>query len=146
MNDPACGVDGRGPSIGQCANVSRHIGLALEAEDIFSHAYVLEVSSPGLERPFFTLAQLAPYVGEDLELKLESAQPELPGRKHLRGKLQAVGERDFTLLAFDAPDGTRLSIRWDNVHKAALAPKNPFGRVEKPGKKKSALKAEATSK
>ncbi|MCL2122697.1 MAG: ribosome maturation factor RimP, partial [Desulfovibrionaceae bacterium] len=91
-------ADGRGPSIDQCAKISRHIGLALEAEDIVPHAYVLEVSSPGLERPFFALAQLAPYIGGDVAVKLGSAQPELPDRKCLRGRLQAVGEQAFTLL------------------------------------------------
>jgi len=136
----------RGPSVDQCANISRHVGLALEAEDIIPHAYVLEVSSPGLERPFFALAQLAPYVGNDLKLKLDNMQPELPGRKHLRGTLQTVGEYGFTLLAYDAPEGTQLSIRWDNVRKAMLVPDLPFSNVERPGKKKSAFKADATPK
>ena len=137
---------GTGPGIDQCAHVSRHVGLALEAEDIIPRAYVLEASSPGLERSFFTLAQLAPYVGSDLELKLGSAQPELPDRKRLRGKLLAAGEHGFTLLAYDAPEGTRLSIRWDDVRQAKLAPELPFANIEKPGKKKSAPKAEATLK
>jgi len=129
-------ANGRGPGIDQCAQISRHIGLALEAEDLLPHAYVLEVSSPGLERPFFALAQLAPYVGNNLELKLGSAQPELPDRKRLRGKLLAVGEHAFSLLAYDAPEETLLSISWDNVRKATLAPKLPFSNVEKNGKTK----------
>jgi len=137
---------GKGPSIDQCANVSRHIGLALEAEESISHPYVLEVSSPGLARPFFTLAQLAPYVGDDFDLKLENAQPELPDRRHLRGRLQAVGASAFTLLAYDAPENTQLSIPWDNVRKATLVPDLPFANITKPGKKKSAFKADATSK
>ena len=146
MDASAHEAGGKGPGVDQCAKVSRHVGLALEAEDLIPHAYVLEVSSPGLDRPFFTLAQLAPYVGSDVTLKLAGAQPELPGRKHLRGKLLAVGEQAFTLLAYDAPEGTRLSIRWDNVRKAALAPELPFAKLEKPGKKKSAPKADATPK
>jgi ribosome maturation factor RimP len=137
---------GKGPGIDQCAHVSRHVGLALEAEELIPRAYVLEVSSPGLERSFFALEQLAPYVGDDLELKLGSAQPELPERKRLRGRLLAVGEHAFTLLAYDAPEETRLSIRWDKVRQAKLAPELPFSNVEKPGKKKSAPKADATSK
>jgi len=137
---------GKGPSIGQCANISRHVGLALQAEDVIPHPYVLEVSSPGLARPFFALAQLAPYVGGDLELKLGSAQPELPDRKHLRGKLQAVGEQALTLLPYDAPEGMRLSISWDKVRKATLAPDLPFANLEKSGKKKSVSKADAISK
>jgi ribosome maturation factor RimP len=139
-------ADGRGPGIDQCAYVSRHAGLALEAEDIIPRAYVLEVSSPGLDRAFFALAQLEPYVGSDVELKLSRAQPELPDRRRLRGRLLAVGEDDFTLLACDAPEETRLAIRWDNVRQARLAPELPFSNLEKPGKKKSAPRADATSK
>ena len=137
---------GKGPGIDQCAHVSRHVGLALDAEELIPRSYVLEVSSPGLERSFFALEQLAPYVGDDLELKLGDAQPELPDRKRLRGRLLAVGEYAFTLLAYDAPEATRLSIRWDNVRQAKLAPELPFSNVEKPGKKKSAPKADATLK
>ena len=145
-DEAARAADGRGPSIDQCAKISRHIGLALEAEDIIPRSYVLEVSSPGLERPFFALTQLKPYVGADLTLKLAREQPELPDRKRLRGTLRAVGDRAFTLLVHDAPAGTLLSIRWDNVRKATLAPELPFAHVEKNGKKKSAPKADATSK
>ena len=140
------GSRGKGPGVDQCARISRHVGLALEAEDLIHHAYVLEVSSPGLERPFFALAQLAPYLESDLELTLAGAQPELPDRKRLRGKLLAVGEDAFTLLAHDAPEATRLSIPWNNVRKATLVPELPFSTFEKPGKKKSALKADATFK
>jgi ribosome maturation factor RimP len=136
---------GKGPDIDRCAKLSRLLGLALEAEDLIPGAYVLEVSSPGLERPFFALAQLAPYVGSDMALKLAGAQPELPDRKRLRGRLLAVGEQAFTLLAYDAPEGTRLSIPWDKVRRAALAPELPFSSFEKPGKKK-APKADATQK
>ena len=85
-------------------------------------------------------------MGDDLELKLERAQPELPDRKRLHGKLQAVGERVFMLLVYDAPEGMQLSISWDNVRKATLVPVLPFSNTEKPGKKKSASKADATSK
>jgi len=139
-------VGGRGPGIDQCAKISRHIGLALEAEDLIPSAYVLEVSSPGLERPFFTLAQLAAYLGDDLTLKLGSADPALPDRKCLHCSLQAVGEQTFTVRAYDAPADTLLTIRWDNVRKAVLAPELPFAHAAKNGKKKSAPKADARVK
>ncbi|MDR0465797.1 MAG: ribosome maturation factor [Deltaproteobacteria bacterium] len=146
VDAPAPEAGGKGPGVDQCAKVSRHVGLALEAEDLIPRAYALEVSSPGLERPFFALSQLAPYVGNEVTVKLADVQPELPDRKRLRGKLMDVGEHAFVLLACDAPEGTRLSIRWDNVRKATLAPELPFSKLEKPGKKKSAPKAGATSK
>lgn len=46
-------IDGKdGVSIDQCAAVSRDVGLMLEVEEIIDSAYILEVSSPGLERKF----------------------------------------------------------------------------------------------
>ena len=47
-------------SIGQCEEISRHLGLALEVEDAVPSAYVLEVSTPGLTRLFFSLEQMRP--------------------------------------------------------------------------------------
>jgi len=143
---PVREAGGTGPDIDRCAKLSRMLGLALDAEDIIPGAYVLEISSPGLERPFFTLAQLAPYVGSDLTLKLNAAQPELPDRKRLRGRLSAVGADALTLLAYDAPADTRLVIPWAAVRRAELAPELPFAKPAKPGKKHSAPKAGATSK
>ena len=55
---------GQGVDIEQCAALSRLLGLSLEVEDCIPGAYVLEVSSPGLERRYFTAGQLAGAVGE----------------------------------------------------------------------------------
>lgn len=85
-------------SIDQCARISRMIGLALDVEDIINDAYVLEVSSPGLTRRFFHLAQLGPYVGDMLEVVLNEFQPAWPNRKRFVGTLQAVTDTDFSLL------------------------------------------------
>ncbi len=40
-----------GVGIDDCAKASREISARLEVEDLIDHAYTLEVSSPGLERP-----------------------------------------------------------------------------------------------
>ena len=87
-------------SIEQCEEISRALGLALEVEDFFAGAWTLEVSSPGLERKFFNLKQLKPYIGDLLEVRLSEAPSgnELqPPRKNWRGKLLAVGENSFDL-------------------------------------------------
>ncbi len=47
-----------GVSIDQCAKVSRDVGLMLEVEEVIDSAYVLEVSSPGLEEIFQTGADV----------------------------------------------------------------------------------------
>jgi ribosome maturation factor RimP len=76
-----------GVSIDVCARVSRALGAVFEAEDALPGAYVLEVSSPGLERRFFSAAQMAPYVGRVVDVRLFEPQD---GRRHLRGALTAV--------------------------------------------------------
>ena len=77
-----------GVSIEQCAELSRLLSLSLDVEDIIPGAYVLEVSSPGLERTFFTGEQLALAVGERVEITLHQPQDTHPNRKKFRGLLQ----------------------------------------------------------
>lgn len=123
-------------SIDQCAKISRMVGLALEVDDVFPMAYVLEVSSPGLSRPFFRLEQMAPYTDETVEVVLNEALPDFQGRKKFRGLLQSVTDSDFTLLieAGAEHDATALTLTWDQVRKAARV--HVFLTPEKPGKKR----------
>ena len=79
---------GNGVSVDQCAELSRLLGLSLDVEDLVPGAYVLEVSSPGLERTFFTEAQLARAVGQRVEITLHEPRPAWPGRRKFRGQLQ----------------------------------------------------------
>ena len=51
-----------GVSIDDCTNVSRQIGAALDVEDIIPVAYILEVSSPGIDRVLFTPEQYKNYI------------------------------------------------------------------------------------
>ncbi len=134
---------GRGPNIDACAALSRHVGLALEAEDILSHAYVLEVSSPGLDRLFFAPAQLPPYVGKELELELARPRPDMPGRKRLRGELRAVDGPNITLRPQDAPEDSLFA--WEDVRKIRLVPELPFSNTEKPGKKPGGQRKNASA-
>jgi len=64
-------VDGdQGVSIQDCANISRHLGFHLEEEGIITHAYRLEVSSPGIDTPLTSLRQYQKNVGRNVQLKL----------------------------------------------------------------------------
>jgi len=106
-------------SIAQCAHISRMIGLALEVEDTFADAWVLEVSSPGLERGFYQLSQLSSYLGHPVDITLEDAHPEHENRRKFRGTLKSVEDSSFTLV-LDAPLDMLCSISWDGVKKAHL--------------------------
>lgn len=48
----------QGVTIDQCAELSRLAGLALDVEDPFATNWTLEISSPGLQRPFFKIDQI----------------------------------------------------------------------------------------
>lgn len=84
-------------TIDQCEHISRQLGLALEVEDNIQGPWVLEVSSPGLERRFFSLDQMRAYRGDIVECVLHSALPEHAGRKTFRGRLADVGEDAFVI-------------------------------------------------
>lgn len=122
-------------SIDKCAEISRMIGLALEVEDVFSSAYVLEVSSPGLSRTFFRPEQMLPYVGDTLEIVLIEAHPDFTGRKKFRGRLQSVTGDDFILHveAGAEHEVVSLHLAWDQVRKATRT--HVFLTPQKPGKK-----------
>ncbi|MBD5608335.1 MAG: ribosome maturation factor RimP [Desulfovibrio sp.] len=87
---PLAGID-------ECERVSRRLGLALEAEDLFPNAWELEVSTPGLERKFYSADQMRPYVGDMIEAALYEPLKDFGSRKVFKGKLIDVGEDYFEL-------------------------------------------------
>ena len=123
---------GHGVTIDQCAELSRVLGLALEVEDCMPGAYVLEVSSPGLDRIFFTAGQLAGAVGGVVEITLFEASQSFPGRRKFRGRLIAApsanapgkdpGQEFFLMRLEDAAlpgeDGAEFSFAFAEVKKA----------------------------
>jgi len=115
-----------GVSIDQCAEISRHLSLALDVEDIIPGAFTLEVSSPGLERPFFSLEQMAAYIGQTVRIRLEKP---LDGRKNFKGRLFAIDSPRFTL----SDDSDTFVLTWDDVGKANLV-YEPF-HPDKSGKR-----------
>jgi len=88
----------QGVSIDQCAELSRLLGLALDVEDAIPSAYILEVSSPGLDRIFFTPEQLISALGKNLEVTLAVPSPEFSGRRKFRGVLTHTPEADHAAL------------------------------------------------
>jgi ribosome maturation factor RimP len=102
-----------GVTIDQCTRLSRDISVALDVEDPIPGRYALEVSSPGLDRLFFSPEQMAGYLGQDVDLALlEPSQ----GRKRLRGRLVAV---DGTRIVIDEGAG-ELALDFSSVRRAQL--------------------------
>ena len=67
-----------GVTIDDCANISRQLGDLLDAKDIIPQAYVLEVSSPGLNRPLKKKEDFSRFAGRKVQLRLVSP---MDGRK-----------------------------------------------------------------
>lgn len=70
-----------------CAAVSRQLNAVLDVEDTIKSAYLLEVSSPGVDRPLFTEAHFAAQVGEQVRVRMADA---VNGRRNFKGRLVAV--------------------------------------------------------
>jgi ribosome maturation factor RimP len=131
-------VPAEGVTIDQCAEISRMVGLALDVEDVFSDAWVLEVSSPGLERTFFRPEQMKPYVGRDVDVLLWEPHCDAPRRRKFYGKLLHVDKNAF-ILRLDAagPDGTptEMDFIWPEVRRARLIHTFPDTSKPIPGKR-----------
>lgn len=95
-----------GVNIDKCAELSRLLGLTLDVEDVLPDAYVLEVSSPGLERIFFSSEQLAKYVGKTVEVTLHTPATNYPDRKRFMGELTKAENGEFSVMPFDALSGS----------------------------------------
>ncbi|HDQ40732.1 MAG TPA: ribosome maturation factor RimP [Desulfonatronum sp.] len=102
-----------GISVEQCAQVSRQLSPALEVEEILPGSFTLEVSSPGLERLFFSPEQLPAYLGHIVQVKL--TEP-VGDRKAFRGVLDGVEDAWITL----DEDGTKVRLHWNQMKKIHL--------------------------
>ncbi|MDX1608684.1 MAG: ribosome maturation factor RimP [Halofilum sp. (in: g-proteobacteria)] len=76
-----------GVTLDDCEAVSRDLSAALDVDDPIPEAYVLEVSSPGINRPLFGRADFERFCGERVSVRLD--QP-LQGRRKFKGLLVRV--------------------------------------------------------
>ena len=104
--------------IDDCEIVSRQLSGVLDVEDPITSEYTLEVSSPGMDRPLFTLEQFATHAGEQVKIKLRSP---FDGRRNFQGLLRGVEEQDVVvqvddheyLLPIDLIDKANIIPRFD---------------------------------
>ncbi len=60
----------KGVTVDDCSQVSRQVSAMLDVEDPFQGRYVLEVSSPGIDRPLFEIEHYQKYVGKRVKVRL----------------------------------------------------------------------------
>jgi len=112
IDKPAAGAVDRpaGVTHEDCANLSREVSTILDVEDVVpGGAYVLEVSSPGLDRKLSRPADFERFTGRGV--KLTTRNP-VSGNRHFVGRLQSF-------------DGSRLTLELDGERKTSRAEHTP---------------------
>ena len=111
-----------------CANLSREVGTILDVEDVVpGNSYLLEVSSPGLDRKLFRPADYERFMGSKVKLKTRTP---VNGNQYFEGRLQDFHEGRLTLEVSTSRKKARsadaaaqtLEIELANVEKANLVP------------------------
>ncbi len=78
-----------GITVDDCGKVSHQVSAIMDVEDPISSAYMLEVSSPGVDRPLFKPEHFQMQKGR--KIKVKSSIPVM-GRKNFKGSLVAVND------------------------------------------------------
>jgi len=94
-------IDGeKGVTLDDCSRVSHQLSAMFDVEGPVQGRYILEVSSPGIDRPLFTLAHYQKHVGQEVKLKLHLP---INQRRQYKGVLQQVTGADIHLLVEGIP-------------------------------------------
>jgi ribosome maturation factor RimP len=105
-----------GIGLDECARVSHSVETALEVEDLVPHAYSLEVSSPGINRPLRRPEHFQKVVGKRVKVKTFGPVGQ-PPRKSFSGVLEQVGSADITV---QVEGGGAFHIPFRDIAKANL--------------------------
>lgn len=103
-----------GVSIDDCSLVSRGVEEMLDAEDFIPSRYVLEVSSPGIERQLYSLSDFVKFTGHLAKVKLKA---EIDGQRTFVG---TISEVDGDKISFEDRTRGPMTFSYPDVEKANL--------------------------
>ncbi len=106
--------DGAGMTVDDCAELSRTISALLDVEDPLPGAYLLEVSSPGIDRPLVRPADYERFAGH--EAAIETTRP-IAGRKRFHGRIGGLAESGVRL---EIAEGEAVVVPLADIHRAKL--------------------------
>ena len=116
MAEPA---DGSEMHVDDCAEISRTVSALLDVEDPIGGSYLLEVSSPGIDRPLVTPDDFARYAG--FEARIESRRM-LAGQRRFNGQLLGYRNDKVHIAVVGMGGETKeVMIPFDEIEKAKLA-------------------------
>jgi ribosome maturation factor RimP len=103
----------KGVTLDDCARVSREMGDVMDVRDVIPHRYVLEVSSPGLNRPLRKEKDFERVVGK--KIKVRTAVP-IQGRRNFTGTLADFQQGNLLIES----NGEKVTLARSEVEKASL--------------------------
>lgn len=106
-------LDGETITVTDCTKASRSISALLEVEDPIENAYILEVSSPGIDRPLMKLKDFERFKG--FQARVEMSEP-INNRKRFQGNLLGVNGDLIQILV----EGVQCELPFSLVKKAKL--------------------------
>ena len=104
-----------GITIGDCETISRALSDLLDKEDYISENYILEVSSPGLDRPLKKDKDFARSIGKDVEIRLFKA---IDRQKEFVGVLR---DYDAQCVTIETDSGDTLTFNRKDISRIRLA-------------------------
>lgn len=107
-----------------CSHISNQLGTALDVEDLIPYQYLLEVSSPGVDRGLYKKNDYVRFAGQKIKLKTQQA---INGRKVFRGSLEGLeGEnvkiidgKETWLIPFEQVTSANIVTDLDELFKRA---------------------------
>lgn len=104
----------QGVTLEDCSTVSRAVETVIDADDFIPSTYVLEVSSPGLERPLFSVQDFAKFAGKKAKVRTSEA---VNGQANFSGRIISV---EGSEIIFEDKTNGEIRIPFDKVAKASL--------------------------
>lgn len=110
------GPDGE-MTVEDCARLSRAVSEILDAADPIDGDYLLEVSSPGIDRPLTRLKDFAAFEGFEARLELDRLAD---NRKRFKGELAGVEDQNVALNVEGEADTVLIPFAWINDAKLVM--------------------------
>ena len=96
-------------NVNECARLSRAVSTYIEEADPIEGEYILEVSSPGIDRPLTRLKDFATYEGYEARVELDRLAE---GRKRFRGTLAGIEDDHIAIDLEGEEDTAMIPFAW----------------------------------
>jgi ribosome maturation factor RimP len=104
----------QGVSLDDCASISHQLSGILDVEEPIKQAYDLEISSPGIDRPLFKIADFEKFSSRTAKIKMALG---VQGRKNFKGQLVSVADSKWVVIEVD---GEQFDLPYADIAKANL--------------------------